>query len=134
METKNKWEKLFDEFLDFTEFELVKYKKEDCEDDSHIWGLIDSQKANLGDIESDRFSDAESIFDRMEIYIEDYFIECIDNALDKNKLATKQLNEYQDYIDNAKPLLPDMQWEFEILDMICNHSNEIDLNNCCFSR
>lgn len=40
METKNKWEKLFDEFLDFTEFELVKYKEEDCEDDSHIWGFI----------------------------------------------------------------------------------------------
>lgn len=51
----------------------------------------------------------------MGIYIEDYFIECIDNALYKNKLGTKQLNEYQDYLDNAKPLLPDMQTELENL-------------------
>ena len=43
---KNKYEKLFDEFISITDFRLVKYMDG--------FGLIDLQGADLGEIESDR--------------------------------------------------------------------------------
>ena len=39
-----------------------------------------------------------------------------------------------DYIDNLRVLLPEAFWEFEVLDMICNHYSEIDLNNCYYEE
>ena len=58
---QNKYEKLFDDFLDLTEFTLVKYPDG--------FGLKDRQGGNLGDIESDRFMNASQIADGMERYI-----------------------------------------------------------------
>ena len=65
MKVQNRWEDLFEGFLDLTEFTLIKY--------SDGWGLYDRQCGNLGDIESDRFDNASDIFDRMDTYITDYF-------------------------------------------------------------
>lgn len=50
MDKKNRYETLFEEFMDLTEFTLIKYKDG--------WGLHDRQGGNLGDIESDRFENA----------------------------------------------------------------------------
>lgn len=65
--SQNIWGKLFDSFLDLTEFSLIKYEDG--------FGLEDHQGANLGDIEDDRFETAEQIFERMSIYIDDYIDE-----------------------------------------------------------
>lgn len=64
---QNKYEKLFDSFLELTEFSLIKYEDG--------FGLEDRQGANIGDIEDDRFETAEQIFERMSIYIDDYIDE-----------------------------------------------------------
>lgn len=134
MKTQNKWEKLFDEFLDLTEFRLIKYKENDDEYDPWMWSIVDLQGENIGDIESDRFSDAQGILDRMDIYINDYFIQDIEDLLEEKGIEITWDDDYQDYIDNARVLLPEASWEFEVLDMICNHYNEIDLNNCYYEE
>ena len=120
---KNTYEKLFDEFLSITEFRLLKHK-------DGTFSLEDQQCANLGDIEDDRFASASEILDRMDVYIQDYLIEDIEDALDEASIAIDcDWKEYGKYRD----LIPDYRFDFDLLDMIVNHSNEVDLNNCDYS-
>lgn len=129
MKNQNKYEQLFDQFMELTEFGLIKY-----DDDDGMWGLRDYQRANLGDIEGDRFDNAMQIFDRMDIYINDYFLNDIDELLAENNIEVDWEPTCEGYLKNAKDLLPDAAWDFKILDMICNHFDEIDLNNCFYEE
>ena len=120
---QNTYEKLFNEFLDLTEFRLLKHK-------DGTFSLEDQQCANLGDIEDDRFASASEILDRMDIYIQDYLIRDIEDALDEKSIEIDCVwKEYGKYGD----LIPDYRFDFDLLDMIVNHSNEVDLNNCDYS-
>lgn len=120
---KNTYEKLFDEFLDLTEFLLLKHK-------DGTFSLEDLQRANLGDIEDDRFETASEVLDRMDTYIQDYLIVDIEVALDEESIEIDcDWKEYGKYRD----LIPDYRFDFDLLDMIVNHSNEVDLNNCDYS-
>lgn len=142
---QNKYETLFDSFLDLTEFRLVKHQGESEEYDG-MWSLVDLQGANLGDIESNRFNNAAEIFDRMDVYINDYFLNDLENELDaydvdlgdkevpwscEQWLALKADDQF--YNDNRK-YFDDHQFEFDVLDMICNHAMEIDLEKCTYSE
>lgn len=129
----NKYEKLFDEFLDLVEFKLIKHQSE-LEDEDGLWSLIDLQGANLGDIESDRFKTASDIFDRMDIYITDYFLNDIDELLEEKGIKATWGGSCEDYLIGARDLLPDAAWEFEVLDMICYHTDEINLENCTYEE
>ena len=75
---KNKYEELFDAWMDITEFRLLKY--------GNKFGVEDLQGADLGDIQSDRFATAMEIIDRMDVYINDYLICDIDDALDEKNI------------------------------------------------
>ena len=120
---KNTYEKLFDEFLNITEFRLLKHK-------DGTFSLEDQQCANLGDIEDDRFETASEVLDRMDIYIQDYLIRDIEDALDEKSIEIDcAWEEYGQYRD----LIPDYKFDFDLLDMIINHPDEIDLNNCDYS-
>ena len=120
---KNTYGKLFDEFLSITEFRLLKHK-------DGTFSLEDQQCANLGDIEDDRFASASEILDRMDIYIQDYLIRDIEDALDEKSIEIDCVwGEYGKYRD----VIPDYKFDFDLLDMIVNHSNEVDLNNCDYS-
>ena len=120
---KNTYQELFDEFLALTEFRLLKHK-------DGTFSLEDQQCANLGDIEDDRFASASEILDRMDIYIQDYLVVDIEDALDEESIAIDcDWEEYGKYRD----LIPDYRFDFDLLDMIVNHFNEVDLNNCDYS-
>ena len=120
---ENTYEKLFDEFLNITEFRLLKHK-------DGTFSLEDQQCANLGDIEDDRFETASEVLDRMDVYIQDYLVADIEDALDEESIAIDcDWKEYGKYRD----LIPDYRFDFDLLDMIVNHSNEVDLNNCDYS-
>lgn len=123
---KNKWETLFDQFLSTIEFRLVK-----CPDG---WGLIDKQGANWGDIESDRFCDAATIIDRLEIYIEDSFVDDICETMDRSSSEdwTKLLHDARATMTAEE--LECHSYDLDVLDMICNHPHEINLENCCFTK
>ena len=119
----NNWEEMFLDFLEMTEFYL---RKKVDEDDVDCYGLEDGQHANLGDIESDFFYSASDILDRMEIYEYDYIIRDLEECAhaDNIKLNYGQWTDLLQY----RSLLPDNQYDFELIDMICNHPDEIDIN------
>ena len=137
---KNKYEELFDSFLSITDFKLIKYEeelegKDETEDfQDGLWGLMDLQGADLGNIESNRFKTAAQIFARMNIYITDYFLNDIDELLEEKDIEVTWGGTCEEYLKNAKQLLPDYQFDFDILDMICNHAEEINLENCNFQN
>lgn len=130
---KNAYEKLFDEFLNLTEFGLLKHRTESDDPDVGVglFSLEDHQYANLGDIESERFETAAQILDRMDVYIQDYIVESLSDVLDEAGINLEEdtwegLLEYRDKV-------PEAEWDFDVLDMIINHPDKIDLNNCDYS-
>ena len=120
---KNTYEELFDAFLNITEFRLLKHN-------DGTFSLEDRQCANLGDIENNRFETASEVLDRMDVYIQGYLAAGIEDALDEESITIdcdwKEYGKYRDF-------LPDYGFDFDLLDMIVNHSNEVDLNNCDYS-
>lgn len=123
---RNKWEILFDQFLEIIGFRLVKYRDG--------WGLIDKQGANLGEIEDDRSTDAMGVLDRLDIYIEDYIAKDVEEVLNDDKI-----DDWSDLVNAAKERMTLKQQrqcrlELDILDMICNHPTDIDLEKCQHSH
>lgn len=118
----DKYTKLFDNFLDLVEFAVEK--------DGDEYKLVDLQGANLGDIESDRFETASQIFDRMGIYIEDYYIRAIEDVLEEKGIEV-EFNTWEDIVDwykDHKYEVPDIEGDVAVLDMIVNHADEVDLS------
>lgn len=126
---QNQWEGLFDGFMDLTEFSLVKYEDG--------WGLVDNQGGNLGDIESDRFKSAGDIFERMEHYIDDYIIRALEdiwvNEAGFDVESTPSL--YADWLKHRETRgFEDSGFDLDLLDMIANHYNDINLENCTYEN
>lgn len=133
MKKQNRWEELFESWLDLTDFTLIKY--------NDGWGLYDKQCGNLGDIESDRFEDAIQIIDRMENYINDYIFEDLEEELDAYKVDTEgreipwsveewlAMRDDTEFYNKNKKYFESHKWEFDVLDMFANHTNEVDLEN-----
>ena len=134
MKQQNKWEKLFDEFLDLTEFTLIKHKPNDYEYDPARWSLRDEQGGNLGDIESDRFINAEGILDRMDIYINDYIITDIEELAEENNIDLSDWGSWDELLSYRDKFPEDCWYEFNLLNMICNHFEEINLENCTYEE
>ena len=118
----SKYEELFNEVLDIIDFELIKYK--------NGWGLIDKQLADLGDKESERFDNVVKLVDRLEMYIEDYFVEEI--RIEVEELAEMTWKEIIDTAPNELNQQQSEAYKFNllVLDMICNHKDEIEFENC----
>ena len=126
MSEQNTWEILFDQFLNTIEFRLVKYPDG--------WGLVDKQGANLGEIESDRFDGAAMILDRLGIYIEDYFVDDIRETMSKGPSE-----DWPQLLQEVRAVMTPKELEYhrydlDVLEMICGHPHEIDLENCCYTE
>lgn len=121
----SKYEELFNEVLDIIDFELIKYK--------NGWGLIDKQLADLGDIESERFDNVVKLVDRLEMYIEDYFVEEI--RIEVEELAEMTWKEIIDTAPNELNQQQSEAYKFNllVLDMICNHKDEMEFENCRYT-
>lgn len=121
----SKYEELFNEVLDIIDFELIKYK--------NGWGLIDKQLADLGDIESERFDNVVKLVDRLEMYIEDYFVEEI--RIEVEELAEMTWKEIIDTAPNELNQQQSEAYKFNllVLDMIFNHKDEIEFENCRYT-
>lgn len=120
----NKWEKLFIEFLNMTEFSLQ--RRVDF-DDVDCYGVEDYQHANLGGIEQDFFYSAADVLDRMEVYEHDYIINDLEECLLENNVSC-EYNEWFELLQ-YRPLLPNNQADFDFIEMICYHPQDIDINH-----
>lgn len=133
MKIQNSWETYFEEWLDLTEFTLIKH--------NDGWGLCDRQGANLGNIEADRFENAADIFDRMDVYVNDYIFEDLDDELEAYDVDMKEreipwsaegwleLKNDNEFATKNKRYFDSHKWEFGLLDTMVNHVNEINLEN-----
>lgn len=156
----NKWEKLFEEFMDLTEFSLIKHRNPEhvveyetpdgdpiCAIDyCGYWSIYDRQGANLGDINEERFDNAGQILDRMDIYINDYIYRDLEEELDAYQVDLENhelpwnadmwlaLRDDKDFYEKNKDYFDGHKWEFDILDMIVNHFDEIDLENVYYEE
>lgn len=118
---QNTYEKLFDEFLDLTEFRLLKHN-------DGTFSLEDQQCANLGNIEDDRFTSASEVLDRMDVYIQDYIVEALSDTLDETEISLEE-DTWEGLLE-CRNKIPGADWDFDVLDMIINHPDKVDLNNC----
>lgn len=119
--------RIFENFLDLTEFELKRY--------GDGYGLIDLQGGNLGNIEEDRFTNAAEIIERMSRYIDDYLaIPIIMDVFNGNeRVFNCNEHEYDDYGELARKAISLVKHscgdDEDILDVLCNHGDEINLDN-----
>lgn len=116
-----------------TEFGLLKHKTEsdDPNAGAGLFSLEDHQCANLGDIESERFETATQILDRMDIYIQDYIVEALSDSLDGADADLLEEDAWNGLL-KCRDKVSGADWDFDVLDMIINHTNEIDLENCTY--
>lgn len=118
------YNKIFRDWLDLTEFELVKH--------GNRYGLRDLQGGNLGDIESERFTEARCILDGMDPYIEDYLVEPIYCCVCPDNEAYPD-GDWDRFVDIARQYarefdIHDSDYDIEMLDMICNHFEEVNID------
>ena len=119
----NKWEGLFIDFLNMTEFIL---EKRVDEEDNDCYGLVDLQKVNLGDIESDFFYSAGDILDRMWIYEKDYVVRDLEDCAKDINIDLKY--DFWEDLLKYRNLMPDNQVDFDLVDMFCNHFEDVDID------
>ena len=67
------------------------------------------------------------------VYIHDYIIEDIQECLDEAGYDYYTGN-YQGLIEYCRGKLPKNKWDLDVLDMICNHFDEINLENCTYEE
>lgn len=142
MKNQNKWEELFEEFLDLIEFRLLKKVNYDW----GMWSLVDLQGANLGNIEEDEFVSATGIIDRLDVYINDYFFDDLERELDAYKVDLEDrempwsaeewlaLRDDTEFYNKNKEYFDGHPFEFDVLDMIANHTQDIDLENVYYEN
>ena len=124
-----KYDLLFQEYLECVEFSIDKTTNEDGEP---CYCLIDEQHANLGDIENDRFKNAREIFDRMNVYIDHYFLRDLDEewgAYGMPGEAPETLDEWDKHSkeNDGTEFVSCHKFDFDVIDMILHHADEIDL-------
>lgn len=129
----NKYTKLFADFLHTMDFGLCKKP--------NGYALIDYQGAYWGGIAEDRFDSAESIVDRLDIYIDDYFLDDLEEEAPNYGISdetivdilgfadwfawfteNKDKAEYQKFINTHG-------FEFEVADLVVNHLDEVCLDD-----
>ena len=119
---------IFKEMIETMDFSLDKY------DDGY--GLIDQTGANFGDIQSDRFKTAAEIIERLEIYLNDYYYNDLCEQANEYFGIESFPNTYEDWLkfmDTYLSFKKDHMYEYEVMDMIVNHIDEVNLNevlNC----
>lgn len=126
------YDDLFEQWLIITEFDLIK-------NDDGTYSLHDEQGANLGDIESDTFTSAEDILERMDIYVSDYLLDDLEEEADSydvdfgDKEASTceewyNLMKDPDFIKKNKQFVDDHDGDIDFLDLIVNGADKVDLN------
>lgn len=149
MKQQNKWEKLFEEWLDLTEFSLIKHKNPELilkyedpdgnpveEIHEGVWSIYDRQGANLGNINEDRFDNAGQILERMDIYIRDYIFDDLENCwnIENNEDYPYGYPWNTEEWLKLRDRMPNNQFEMDLCDMIANHFDEINLENVYYKE
>lgn len=95
-------------------------------------GLIDLQKANLGDIEGDRYEASEdgvkSIIDRLDIYYEDYIFNGLEETLEQEHNIDVSNMSWKDLYNKVQEL--DLGYDMDIMPYIFGDKEiKLDIDN-----
>ena len=131
------YNELFSDLLDLTEFSLEKVS--DHTEDDGKFVLIDNQGANIGGIQTYTFDTASEILDRLDMYIEDYYLDAIKEIAEDGGIEIPEdvvtVEDYVDWYNSHKgepefdKVFGDSADDFAVLDMIANHADEVDLES-----
>ena len=117
---------IFAEMLDVIEFEICKYEDG--------YGLNDLQGANLGDIEEERFTTAEEIIDRLDVYITDYYFTDLEETaeseydIDFREVEVPQsAEEWVVFMNTHEKFKSAYQHEYAVMHMIAYNADKVDL-------
>jgi hypothetical protein len=129
---------------------VLQYKDLDgnevVEEHNGVWSLYDRQGANLGDINEDRFDNAGQIIERLDIYINDYFYADLEDELDAYEVDLEgrelprcaetwlALRDDRGFYEKNQRYFDEHKWEFDVLDMIAYHADEINLEECYYEN
>lgn len=129
----NKYTKLFADFLHTMDFGLCK------EPDGYA--LIDYQGAYWGSMAEDRFDSAESIVDRLDIYIDDYFLDDLEEEAPNYGISDETIVDILGFADwlawftenkykaEYQKFINTHGFEFEVADLVVNHLDEVCLDD-----
>lgn len=129
----NKYTKLFTDFLHTMDFGLCK--------ETDGYALIDYQGAYWGNIAEDRFDSAESIVDRLDIYIDDYFLDDLEEEAPNYGISDETIVDilgfadwYAWFVENKdkaeyQKFINTHGFEFEVADLVVNHLDEVCLDD-----
>ena len=115
---KDYWDyKNIDYFVDSMDFGiLVEYNPDEKK---NMLRLHDLQGANLGGIEEEWFADFEEVVDRMDIYIDDYFIRPVEEEFGDEIEDWNVLSElYNQLIDLPKERKHGWEWTIDMIGLI----------------
>lgn len=116
------------DFLNYFDFDYCLY---DNGKEKNI-GLIDLQKANLGDIEGDRYEASEdgvkSIIDRLDIYYEDYIFNGLEETLEQEHNIDVSNMSWKDLYNKVQEL--DLGYDMDIMPYIFGDKEiKLDIDN-----
>lgn len=115
---KDYWDyKNIDDFIDSMDFEIrVEYNPDE---EKNMLRLHDLQGANLGGIEEEWFADFEEVVDRMDVYIDDYFIRPVEEEFGDEIEDWNVLSElYNQLIDLPKERTHGWEWTIDMIGLI----------------
>ena len=126
MKQQNKYEYLFDRLMMMCNFDLVKH--------NDGWGIED-RDACVGDSYK-RFQNAAQIIDRLEIYIDDELIGSVREVLahEFDIIVPQNLSRNGLLRAAKEKLIYDYGFTVDLLDMIVNHTDKINLENCKYKE
>ena len=119
-EDLNKWEKLFIDYLQLTDFKLVA--------NNGSFSLIDLLGCNFCNIESDKFEYAYDVLVRLTPYEYDHIISNIEYELEKQGIQYDYDYNQPQSLLQYRSLLKNYQYWFDYIEMIYYHPDDINLS------
>lgn len=130
MNKQNHYEELFDQMLTQMDIDLVKHGKNVYHIESTFYIIED---------ENEIIQTTQELVGRLEIFIDESFADDLGReSIDYGLLdypshpwdaALEKVEQYRSGTSKEREFVQDHEWEIEVLDMLCHHLDEVNINN-----
>lgn len=130
MNKQNHYVELFNQMLNQMDMGLIKHGKNAYHVESAFYILSD---------ENEIIQTTQELFDRLELFIDESFADDLSReAIDYGLLdyishpwdaALEKIEQYRNGTVKEREFVKDHEWEIEVLDMLCHHLDEVNINS-----
>lgn len=130
MNKQNHYVELFNQMLNQMDMSLIKHGKNAYHVESVFYILSD---------ENEIIQTTQELFDRLELFIDESFAGDLEReAIDYGLLdypshpwdaALEKIEQYRNGTTKEREFVKNHEWEIEVLDMLCHHLDEVNINN-----